>query len=271
MGCGGHAKEILKRILPGGFLIGLDIDKEAIKISEENLKEFNSSFTLINENFKNISKVVKRLNLNTRVDGILFDLGFSSFHINSRERGFSFNLEGPLDMRFSKDLNITAFDVVNKFRKEEIEKIIRIFGEERFSRRIAESIEFERQKYRISTTLQLAEIIKKAVPFYRKIHPATRTFQAIRIFVNSELENLREGLKEAITVLNPDGRICVISFHSLEDRIVKHSYNHFSKKGIIRILTKKPIKPTHDEIMQNPSSRSAKLRVAQRLSEKKDL
>lgn len=267
VGCAGHAKEILKGISPGGFLIGIDLDEEALKISEENLKGFENNFMLINDNFKNIPDAVKRANFNTGVDAILFDLGFSSMQINSADRGFSFNSEGPLDMRFDRKAKITAFDVVNKSKECEIEEIIRMFGEERFSKRIAKRIVSARERQRISTTLQLADIIRRAVPFYKRIHPATRTFQALRIFVNSELDNLKSALNDAIDLLRPGGKICVISFHSLEDRIVKHTFIHYSREHVLNIITKRPIRPSMEEINLNPRSRSAKLRVAQKSAE----
>lgn len=263
IGGAGHAKEILRRILPGGFLIGLDLDEEAIKISAENLKEFKGAFMLLNLSFRNMSQLTQMVNMDRKFNGILFDLGFSSLQITSGERGFSFNLEGPLDMRFDKKTNLSAFEVVNKFPKDQLEEIIKTLSQERFSKRIANAIVTERRKRKITTTTQLAGIIKKAVPFSGRIHPATRTFQAIRIFINSELDSLREGLESAIDVLAPRGRLCVISFHSLEDRLVKQTFRDFSKKGLIDILTAKPVRPTHEEIAVNPSSRSAKLRTAQ--------
>ncbi len=267
LGGAGHTKEILKRIVPGGFLIGLDLDEEAIKISEDNLKEFKGAFMLLNFSFRNISKLPQRVNMDRKFNGILFDLGFSSLQIGSKERGFSFNLESPLDMRFDKKADLSAFEVVNKLPKEELEKIIRTLGQERFSNRIANAIVTERRKQRILTTTLLADIIKKAVPFSGRIHPATRTFQAIRMFINSELDSLREGLEGSMGLLAPEGRLCVISFHSLEDRLVKHTLRDFSKRGLIEILTKKPLRPSREEIAVNPSSRSAKLRAAQRVAD----
>lgn len=269
IGGAGHAKEILRRILPGGFLIGFDLDEEAIKISAENLKEFKGAFMLLNSSFRNISQLPQMINMDKKFNGILFDLGFSSFQVTGAERGFSFNLEGPLDMRFDKKAGLSASSVVNKFPKEKLEEIIRTLGEERFAKRIATAIVNERRKQKIITTTHLAGVIKKAVPFSKRIHPATRTFQAIRMFVNSESDSLREALEGSIGLLAPGGRLCVISFHSLEDRLVKQTLKDFSKRGLIDTLTKKPIRPTPDEITINPSSRSAKLRAAQRRAESK--
>jgi 16S rRNA (cytosine1402-N4)-methyltransferase len=267
IGCGGHAEQILAAIKPNGRLIGIDQDLEALKIAEKYLKDYNGNLTLIHNNFENLDHILRDYRIE-KVDGILFDLGLSSLQIESKTRGFSFQYNAPLDMRMNRTSRITAFDLINNLTEDEIARIIRNYGEERWARRIANLIVKERKRAPIVTTLQLANLVLKAVGYrYRsgsKIHPATRTFQAFRIAVNRELEALETGLEKAIDFLKSSARICVISFHSLEDRIVKRVFKKKAQQRKIKILTKKPLLPSEREILENPRSRSAKLRVAER-------
>lgn len=271
IGGGGHSEAILERISPSGRLIGIDQDEEALKIARERLRRYGNLYTLVYDNFRNLDAVLSKLRI-TKVDGVLFDLGVSSFQLGDASRGFSIRLSGPLDMRMDryprghkKGESTTAYKLVNGLPQDEIVHILRTFGEERWAKRIASRIVRERRKAPITTTTQLAEIIVKAIPHssaYQRIHPATRTFQALRIAVNGELSNLEEGITKAISYLSRQARICVISFHSLEDRIVKRLFREFSRKDLLNILTQKPLLPTLQEVNRNPRSRSAKLRVA---------
>jgi 16S rRNA (cytosine1402-N4)-methyltransferase len=274
IGEGGHAIEILKRNGPKGKVLGIEIDPELYKKLKEKKLE---RLILVNDSYANLKKIVERENFK-KIHGILFDLGISSWHLEESGRGFSFLREESLIMR--NDWNrtktlllrsnrlssqeLTAEKIVNQWSEREIERILKEYGEEKFAKRISREIVKARKTKPIMTTLQLVEIIKKAVPtFYqhKKIHFATRTFQALRIAVNNELENLRVALPQAVEILRKDGRLAVISFHSLEDRIVKNFFKQKEKEGKIKILTKKPIIPSEEEIKQNPRSRSAKLRV----------
>lgn len=267
VGLAGHAKLILERISPGGKLIGIDRDKESLEIAKEILKDFQGNFQLYHGDFRHLDKIFEFFGISS-CDGIVFDLGLSSFQLESPQRGFSFQFEGPLDMRFDRDSYISAYDLVNNLTKKELSSILRSFGQERYSNRIASFIIEERKKHPISTTAQLTKIILKAMPAYhryQKIHPATRTFQALRIAVNRELEALEEALTKTVDLLNPGARVCVISFHSLEDRIAKEKFRYFSSKKILKIITPKPLRPSVQEILENPRSRSAKLRVAERI------
>ena len=269
VGGGGHSQEMLKSILPGGRLIGIDADKEALAIASARLKDFGSSYALVNDNFRNIDRILTKENIKS-VDAILLDIGISSYQLDDASRGFSIKLDGRLDMRMDGRLPITAYDVVNRYREDKLSEIIEKFGEERFHNRIARSIKEARERKPIETTGELAAVVQRAVGYkYRnlRIDPATRTFQAIRIFVNDELGALEEGLKSAIFWLKPCGRIAVISFHSLEDRIVKNMFKGYSKLGVLNIVTKKPLIPEQEEIIKNPRSRSAKLRVAERVKQ----
>jgi 16S rRNA (cytosine1402-N4)-methyltransferase len=265
VGLGGHSYEILKRN-PKVYLIGIDKDPNALEIAEERLKDFEGRFALYQADYKDIDEVLKAEGID-KVDGILMDLGVSMLQLKTPERGFSFNEDAPLDMRMNPEQKLTAYDVVNKYKEKDLARIIKEYGEERFAYRIAKAIAEYRRKKPIETTKELAEIVERAVPkgFYKKIHPATKTFQAIRIEVNKELEHLKEALIKLPTLLNPGGRIAVISFHSLEDRIVKHTLRYFEKEGTLKVLTKKPITPSEEEIKRNPASRSAKLRVAEKI------
>jgi 16S rRNA (cytosine1402-N4)-methyltransferase len=265
IGLGGHSYEILKRN-SNVYLIGIDKDPNALEIAEERLKDFEGRFALYQADYKDIDEVLKAEGID-KVDGILMDLGVSMLQLKTPERGFSFNEDAPLDMRMNPEQKLTAYDVVNKYKEKDLARIIKEYGEERFAYRIAKAIAEYRRKKPIETTKELAEIVERAVPkgFYKKIHPATKTFQAIRIEVNKELEHLKEALIKLPTLLNPGGRIAVISFHSLEDRIVKHTLRYFEKEGTLKVLTKKPITPSEEEIKRNPASRSAKLRVAEKI------
>jgi len=263
IGAAGHSRGIIEKILPGGKLIGIDRDVNILKAAQETLKSYKENVFLKNENFRNIDSVLGGLDV-TRLDGALFDLGVSSLQLDDASRGFSFSVDGPLDMRMSLS-GPSAADIVNTTGKDELADIIFKFGEERFSRRIAGAIVAARRRSLIRTTSQLADIVMKALPKTRpwqKIHPATRTFQALRIAVNDELNALEEALRKALDLLSPGGRICVISFHSLEDRIVKNMFKDFALNAELEILTKKPVTPGRHELEVNPRSRSAKLRAA---------
>ncbi|MFH1094491.1 MAG: 16S rRNA (cytosine(1402)-N(4))-methyltransferase RsmH [Candidatus Omnitrophota bacterium] len=267
LGEGGHSEGILRKITPGGHLIGIDQDDDALSSTRLRLSHFEGSFSLIRDNFQNITDVLANLEINA-MDGVVFDLGVSNMQLVTPERGFSFQFDGPLNMRMDKHAQITAFDLVNNLSEEEIANLIFTFGQERYSRRIAARIVMERSRNFISSTQQLVDIVVESLPVrerYKKIHPATRTFMALRIAVNRELEVLQSGLTQAIELLKPGGIICVISFHSLEDRIVKHEFKNQAKKGRLKIITKKPLVPTDEEIENNHKSRSAKLRVAEKL------
>lgn len=267
VGLGGHALSILEHITPGGRLIALDRDEESLKIARDNLSKFSKNCLFQHANFVDVDTVLTGLGIK-RVDGIVFDLGISSFQLDNPERGFSFQAEGPLDMRVDKNNQISAYDLVNNLNEEELSGILWNLGEERWHRRIARLIVQERQKYPIATTRELADLVVRATPYkYRhyRIHPATRTFQAIRIAVNRELEALEQAMNKVMCLLNKGARICVISFHSLEDRVIKLSFRKAHQEGLVSIITPKPLVPDQSEIEANPSSRSAKLRVAERL------
>ncbi len=264
LGSGGHARSILEIIAPQGKLIGLDCDDAAIAEARNNLSPFKDNLILVRNNFKNLKAVLEEQNIES-VDGILFDLGISSNQLQDPERGFSFRFDGPIDMRMDRRLKHGAEYIINSLSEHEISEIIRNFGEERFSRRIARAIVAKRP---LESTRKLREIILKSLPYkarHGRIDPATRTFQALRIAVNRELDILRSALDDAIDCLAKDARIPAISFHSLEDRIVKHHFKECEKRKLIKIITKKPITPEREEVLTNPRSRSAKLRVAQRL------
>lgn len=255
IGEGGHAMAILEKNKPNGKVLGIDLDKrniDKLKILE------NDRLILENSSYINLKEIIEKNNFYP-VNGILLDLGMSSWHIDESKKGFSFLKDEPLDMRYGKE-GITAEIMVNEYGSDEIENILKEYGQERYAKRIAKRIIEERKIKPIKTTLQLVEIIKKSIPSkYQKINPATRVFQALRIAVNDELNNLEKVLGLSIEVLEKKGRIAVISFHSLEDRIVK---NFFKNNKSIDILTKKPITATKEEINNNPRARSAKLRLA---------
>lgn len=267
VGGGGHSFQILKKIIPDGRLIGIDADQDALKIAAHTLKDHTGSFILVNDNFRNIDRILAKENIKD-VDAILMDIGISSYQLEDTNRGFSIKHESRLDMRMNSQSGITAYDIINRCSEKDLSEIIEKYGEERFHNRIARYISESRRKKPIETTKELADIIRRAVGYhYRKlrIDPATRTFQAIRIRVNDELGSLEEGLKKAIFWLKPGGRIVVISFHSLEDRIVKNLFKGYAGLGVLKIITKKPLTPSQDEILNNPRARSAKMRVAERI------
>jgi len=269
LGEGGHTLNILENTDEKVKVIGIDRDKEVLNVAKERLKRFKDRVFIVNDNFKNIDKILKEMKIE-KIDGVLFDLGVSSFQMDSKDRGFSFRYNSILDMRMDKRQSLKAEDLVNKLPYKELEEVIRLFGEERFSRKIAKNICLERKKKEIKTTFELVEIINKSIPEkfkYKKIHPATKTFQGLRIAVNDELNSLKESLNKVVNFMNPGARLCIISFHSLEDRIVKRFFNEKSKvkNQILKIITKKPIIPSDTEIFSNLRSRSAKLRVAERI------
>lgn len=275
IGLGGHTIAILERTAPEGKVLGIELDPELYrKLAGTKINRL----ILKNDSYINLKKIVEEHNFKP-VQGILFDLGISSWHLEKSGRGFSFQRDEPLDMRYSEQCYLTAGKIVNEWSEKEIEKILREYGQERFSRGIAKKIVTRRKAEPIKTTLQLVKIIKEAVPkkyhrgkprrsaygTLRGRHPATRTFQALRIAVNDELENIKKALPQALEVLASDGRIVIISFHSLEDRIVKNFFKENTKKGQLEVLTKKPISPGLEELKKNPRSKSAKLRAATRL------
>ncbi len=267
LGGGGHALEILQRSSPDGVVIGIDWDEEAISEAKERLEPFGERVKIFRENFIRLPDVMKTLKL-SEVDGILLDLGLSSLQLEDKERGFSFKGEGRLDMRMDQRIERTAADLINGLCTRDLESILREFGEERWAKRIAKAVAIEREKKPIETTLQLKRIVHQAIPrrFHsRKIDPATRTFQAFRIHVNRELDHLKELLETGWTFLKRGGRMCVISFHSLEDRIVKETFRTLDRRGVMREITRKPIIPSEEERRRNPRSRSAKLRCAERI------
>ncbi len=266
IGGGGHAEEILRRIRPDGILIGIDRDAESLKIAHERLSS-KGSFRLINRNFRNLRHIIKDIDIG-EVDGILFDLGISSIQMEAAERGFSIKNIGPLDMRMDRNDKLTAKDLVNGLSEGELSSIIRDLGEERFHNRIAKAIIMARKRKGIQTTAELADVISNSMPYRyarQRIHPATRTFQALRIRLNDELAAIEEAFHDAPYILKKGGRLCAISFHSLEDRIAKNVLKEFAAKGVLCILTKKILRPKEDEVLMNPRARSAKLRVAKRI------
>lgn len=282
VGGGGHAVEIFKRILPEGKLLGIDIDKNNLSIAESKIStelriqnsELRKNLILIHGNYADLPEILKEKKF-PKADGLILDLGFSSEQLESG-KGFSFLKDEPLDMRYNtfgefriknSELRIlTAAEVINSFTEKELADIIFKYGEERYSRRIAKAIVEERKKKRILTTFDLVDVIRKAAPkIYQggRRHPAMRTFQALRIYVNQELNNLEIILKNINQVLKPKGRVLIISFHSLEDRLVKNYFCQMAKNKEAEILTKKPVRPAEEEIEKNPRSRSAKLRAMQ--------
>jgi len=259
LGAGGHAERILELSSPSGRLIGIDLDSEAISIAKERLKRFGDRVRFVHANFADLDDILRSLDVD-EVDGILMDLGVSWIQLSDPERGFSFRLDAPLDMRMDRRIPLTAREVVNTKSERELREIFRRYGEERWAGRIARRITRLRGKSPILTTRQLARIVESTVPRHGRFHPATRIFLALRIYVNRELDNLERGLDSAIRWLKPGGRICVISFHSLEDRIVKWK---FREGTCLKIITRKPVTPGDEEVRENPRSRSAKLRAAE--------
>ena len=281
-GCG-HAMEICRKIVPDGLLIGIDQDMDAIKNAKRKLRPYERSVRLFNDNFTNLKTILSHLNI-TSADGILLDLGLSLYQLESSGRGFSFKRNEPLDMRMNIQSGITAEEIINKSSEESLRKIFSDYGEERRAKQIARKIVKIRKDKPIKTSEQLAGIVigpaKKGASAYQKIHPATRVFMALRIAVNRELERLESFMENVADYLNPGGRLCVLSFHSLEDRIVKRGIKTLekgcicppqfpkcvcNKKSVLRSLTKKVIRPTKEEITRNPMARSTRLRAAEKL------
>ena len=275
-GGAGHSKEIAKRISSNGMLIGIDRDQEALKAAQNNLKEFHN-IKYVHDNHDNIKNILEKLNIE-KVDGILLDLGVSSYQLDERNRGFSYLGENELDMRMDKTQKLTAKEVINNYEEEKLANIIYEYGEERFSIKIARNICIERKEKPITTTKQLVEIIEKSIPKSKQKegHPAKRTFQAIRIEVNDEIKPLYNTVKDCIDSLRTGGRLCIITFHSLEDRAVKNAYIEAKgkctcpkdlpycvcgAKSLGKVVTKKPIVASEEEQLENSRSKSAKLRI----------
>ena len=282
LGDGGHAEQILSALGPRGLLVAFEQDKDSISFAEKRLQPFKSQTKIFHDNFKNARKVLAEEKIGL-LDGILLDLGVSSRQLENPERGFSFASDAFLDMRMDQRTKTTAFDLLNNSSENELATIFKEFGEERWAKRIARAIVRKRETTPIRTTGELSKLILSVVPAksrkYR-IHPATRVFQALRIAVNKELKALSTVLDDGVECLKPSGRFCVISFHSLEDRLVKTRFRQFQKgcicpidipqcvcgrKSVLKVITKKPIVPTEDEVKKNPRARSAKLRVAEKV------
>ncbi len=276
LGGGGHSELILKRISPEGRLIAFDIDDDAIQAASERLKNYKN-ITIVKDSYTNIKKVLQNLGIKKITGGVLFDLGASYHQLTKAERGFSFMKNAPLDMRFDSNSDFSAYDVVNFYPENELIKIFSEYGEERFSKRIAKAIVETRKKKQIETTLELSDLIIKSTPKIKSsVHPATRVFQAIRIEVNHELQNVKNTLNDVLDLLEFGAIISVISFHSLEDRIVKHLFKYHSQRchcdknqiicncppPVLELVNKKPLMASDEEIEENPPSRSAKLRIA---------
>ncbi|MDP8237105.1 MAG: 16S rRNA (cytosine(1402)-N(4))-methyltransferase RsmH [Candidatus Erginobacter occultus] len=264
LGEGGHALRLLPLLAPGGFLLGLDRDDSAPAVAEQKLAGYGELLRIERANYTELEEALGRAGIES-VDGVLFDLGVNSSQLDNADRGFSFQNDGPLDMRMDTAAGQTAADLVNRSNRKDLEWLIREYGEERFAGRISRRIVEERGKNPIRTTGRLAKIISRAVPGRGKIHPATRTFQALRLEVNQELDCLNRALPLAREILRPGGRICLIAFHSLEDRIVKHTFRRWAGEEKVKILTRKPVRPREEEVRTNPRSRSARLRAAEKI------
>ena len=262
VGLGGHAEGILQ-YAHGCTLIGIDRDETALEIARERLSKY-INVHLVSDNFSNMKKVVNSFGV-TKVNGILLDTGVSTLHLKSEGRGFSFLKDEPLDMRMNKNQELSAQEVVNKYSEKDLAAIIWQYGEERFSRKIARAIVQARKKKPITSCKELSEIIEKTVRGRGRIHPATRTFQAIRIEVNKELEELSAAVEAGAELLQTGARFCVLSYHSLEDRIIKNAFKKLAKDGLFNIITRKPLVPSREEQRSNPSSRSAKFRVGEKI------
>ncbi len=281
LGGGGHSSEILKNLSRDGLLIGIDQDKDALKAAGLRLQNFNN-VKFVHSNFYNIDSILNNLQIE-KIDGMLMDLGVSSYQLDTGDRGFSYMQDAPLDMRMNRENPLSAYEVINNYEEEEIYRIIRDYGEEKFAKRIARFIVENREKKPIETTLELVEIIKSAIPAKARRegpHPAKRTFQAIRIEVNSELSILNKAIEDGINRLNKGGRMAIITFHSLEDRIVKLKFKELATactcpkefpicvcggKAKVKIITRKAIEPSKEEVEENPRSRSAKLRIVEKI------
>ena len=281
LGGAGHSSEIIKNLCERGRLIGIDQDKDALKAAKEKLKDYNN-VTFVHSNFYNIENILHDLNI-AGVDGILMDLGVSSYQLDNGERGFSYMQDAPLDMRMNRENSLSAYEVINSYSEEDLFRIIKDYGEEKFAKRIANFIINKRKEKNIESTLELVDVIKAASPAKARRegpHPAKRTFQAIRIEVNKELEIIEKTIRDGVERLNVGGRMAIITFHSLEDRIVKTVYKNLAnpctcpssfpvcvcnKKPIVKIITRKPIEASKEELDYNPRSRSAKLRIIEKI------
>ncbi|MBI4632951.1 MAG: 16S rRNA (cytosine(1402)-N(4))-methyltransferase RsmH [Deltaproteobacteria bacterium] len=282
VGGGGHASEILRETAPNGLLIGIDMDEEAIRESGERLKSFGNRKMLVKGNFADMDTILTQLGMK-KVDGILLDLGVSSHQLQTAERGFSFQIDAPLDMRMDVRQRFSAYDFINTASESELEQVIKDYGEEPMARRIARLVSAQRKTAPIRTTAELAALIAKSLPrklWHGRIHPATKTFQAIRIAVNRELSCLERAIESGTKILRRSGRFSIISFHSLEDRIVKNAFSSrgggctcppdfplcvCNAKPTLKVLTRKPVRPGTNEITANPRARSARLRTAERI------
>jgi len=282
LGGGGHSSEILKRLDGPGRLIGIDQDEDAIKAASQRLIDYKDRFTAVKSNYQNIKPVLTELGI-SKVDGILLDIGVSSFQLDNAERGFTYREDAPLDMRMDKDNPMTACDIVNDYSEMELFKIIRDYGEDKFAKNIAKHIVMARKRKRIETTFELNEIIKAAIPAKIRMnqgHPSKKTYQAIRIELNKELEVLENSIDTMIDLLNPGGRLSIITFHSLEDRIVKNAFRRnmnpctcppefpvcvCGKKSKGKVITRHPIVPSEEELEENSRAKSSKLRVFERI------
>lgn len=262
VGLGGHASEILKLVGPGGRVIGIDRDEEALKMAQERLGD--GRVVLRKGRFSDIPDLLTSLGVG-EVDGILFDFGVSMMQFKDAERGFSFSSDAPLDMRMDRVQRLTAEEIVSTYPQYLLEKIIREYGEERYASRIAKAITAARTRQQLRTCRELADLVSKAHRGRTRHHPATKVFQALRMAVNDELNEIERGLEASIGCLRRGGRLCTIAYHSLEDRVVKNFLKTAQKEGTMQTLTKKPLTPSFDEIRNNPSARSAKLRGAERL------
>ena len=281
LGGAGHSSEILKRLSENGTLIGIDQDKDALSAARKKLEDYQN-VKYVHSNFYNIDDILKKLEIK-EVDGILMDLGVSSYQLDEGQRGFSYMKDAPLDMRMNRDNDFSAYDIVNTYSLEELHKIIKDYGEERFAKRVATFIVNKREEKPIESTLELVEIIKAAIPAKARRegpHPAKRTFQAIRIEVNSELKILNNAIEDGINRLSKGGRMAIITFHSLEDRIVKLKFRELAdpctcpkdfpicicgKKPLVKLVSRKAIEPSDQEVQENPRSRSARLRIVEKL------
>ena len=282
LGGAGHSEAICHHLGEKGVLIGIDQDRHAIEAAQERLEKFEDRIILYQDNFANVKNVLEKVKV-LKVNGIVLDLGVSSYQLDEAERGFSYMQDGPLDMRMDPEGLRSAQNVINEYSEEDLARIIKEYGEERWAKRIARFIVEERKKKPFTTTMELVEVIKKAVPKGARRdgpHPAKRTFQAIRIEVNQELAILEQSIKDMVDVLDTGGRLCIITFHSLEDRIVKQTFRHLEnpcicppdfpicicgKQPVAKIITRKPILPTNEEIGKNPRARSAKLRILEKI------
>lgn len=281
LGGGGHSFHILERLGERGRLIGIDQDEDAIKAATKRLEAFANKVTIVRDNYEHFQTILSTLSI-PKVDGILLDLGVSSYQFDEADRGFSYRFDAPLDMRMDRRQDFTAKDLINNYSEQELYRIIRDYGEDKFARNIAKHIVKEREKKPIETTFELSEIISHAIPMKMRVqggHPAKKTFQAVRIALNRELEVLEESIEGMIKALNPEGRLCIISFHSLEDRIVKKAFRTAEdpcicpkdfpictcgRKSLGKVISKKAIIPSDLEMEENPRARSAKLRIFER-------